>query len=87
MAIPQPAPQSVAIAGGGPVWLLLAPFLDFHGVRSVVFNSEPKPRRHPKGSAHNSRTMEHHRRLGIAPSSRSVGHVRFLSLVGRPQWL
>jgi 2-polyprenyl-6-methoxyphenol hydroxylase-like FAD-dependent oxidoreductase len=77
----------VAIAGGGPVGLLLALFLDFYGVRSVVFNSEPRPRRHPKGSTHNSRTMEHHRRLGIAPSSRSVGHVRFLSLVGRPQWL
>jgi 2-polyprenyl-6-methoxyphenol hydroxylase-like FAD-dependent oxidoreductase len=81
MAMPQPAPQSipVAIAGGGPVGLLLALFLDYYGVPSVLFNSEPKPRRHPKGSTHNSRTMEHHRRLGIAP------HVRDLCLpIDRP---
>jgi 2-polyprenyl-6-methoxyphenol hydroxylase-like FAD-dependent oxidoreductase len=63
---------SVAIAGGGPVGLLLALFLDLYGVRSVVFNSEPQPRRHPKGSTHNSRTMEHHRRLGIAPRVRDL---------------
>ena len=62
----------VAIVGGGPVGLLLALFLDLYGVRSVVFNSEPKPRRHPKGSTHNSRTMEHHRRLGIAPRVRDL---------------
>jgi 2-polyprenyl-6-methoxyphenol hydroxylase-like FAD-dependent oxidoreductase len=62
----------VAIVGGGPVGLLLALFLDRYGVRSVVFNSEPKPRRHPKGSTHNSRTMEHHRRLGIAPRVRDL---------------
>jgi 2-polyprenyl-6-methoxyphenol hydroxylase-like FAD-dependent oxidoreductase len=62
----------VAIAGGGPVGLMLALFLDLYGVRSVVFNSEPKPRHHPKGSTHNSRTMEHHRRLGIAPRVRDL---------------
>jgi 2-polyprenyl-6-methoxyphenol hydroxylase-like FAD-dependent oxidoreductase len=62
----------VAIAGGGPVGLMLALFLDRYGVRSVVFNSEPEVRRHPKGSTHNSRTMEHHRRLGIAPQIRDL---------------
>ena len=62
----------VAIAGGGPVGLLLALFLDYYGVRSVIFNSEPQVRRHPKGSTHNSRTMEHHRRLGIAPRVRKL---------------
>jgi 2-polyprenyl-6-methoxyphenol hydroxylase-like FAD-dependent oxidoreductase len=62
----------VAIVGGGPVGLMLALFLDFYGVRSVVFNSEPDVRRHPKGSTHNSRTMEHHRRLGIAPRVRDL---------------
>src|SRR5260221_13671741 len=56
----------IAIVGGGPVGLLLALFLDRYGVRSVIFNSEPEVRPHPKGSSHNSRTMEHHRRLGIA---------------------
>jgi 2-polyprenyl-6-methoxyphenol hydroxylase-like FAD-dependent oxidoreductase len=73
-AMPKSAVQNipVAIAGGGPVGLLLALFLDFYGVRSVVFNSEPKPRHHPKGSTHNSRTMEHHRRLGIAPRVREL---------------
>src|SRR5215470_750129 len=69
----------VAIVGGGPVGLLLALFLDFYGVRSVIFNSYPEVRRHPKGSTHNSRTMEHHRRLGIA------SRVRDLSLpIDRP---
>jgi 2-polyprenyl-6-methoxyphenol hydroxylase-like FAD-dependent oxidoreductase len=62
----------VAIAGGGPVGLMLALFLDRFGVRSVIFNNEPGPRRHPKGSTHNSRTMEHHRRLGIGPRVRDL---------------
>ena len=62
----------VAIAGGGPVGLMLSLFLDFHGVRSVIFNTEPEVRRHPKGSTHNSRTMEHHRRLGIAQQIRGA---------------
>ena len=62
----------VAIVGGGPVGLMLALFLDHYGVRSVVFNGEPEVRRHPKGSTHNSRTMEHHRRLGIAKQIRDL---------------
>src|SRR5262245_45464247 len=69
----------VASVGGGPVALPLALFLDFYGVRSMIFNSDPDVRRHPKGSTHNSRTMEHHRRLGIA------SRVRDLSLpINRP---
>lgn len=51
---------------------MLALFLDFYGVRSVIFNSERQARRHPKGSTHNSRTMEHHRRLGNAPRIRDL---------------
>jgi 2-polyprenyl-6-methoxyphenol hydroxylase-like FAD-dependent oxidoreductase len=62
----------IAIAGGGPVGLMLALFLDFYGVRSVIFNTEPEVRRHPKGSTHNARTMEHHRRLGIARQVRDL---------------
>jgi len=63
----------VAIVGGGPVGLMLALFLDRHGVTSVVFNSEATTRWHPKGSTHNARTMEHHRRLGIADRIRALG--------------
>src|SRR5581483_9387384 len=70
MADPNQVP--IAIAGGGPVGLMLALFLDHYGVRSVLFNSEPDVRRHPKGSTHNSRTMEHHRQLGIAPQVRDL---------------
>jgi 2-polyprenyl-6-methoxyphenol hydroxylase-like FAD-dependent oxidoreductase len=39
----------------------------------VLFNTEPEVRPHPKGSTHNARTMEHHRRLGIAPKIRALG--------------
>ena len=60
----------VAIVGGGPVGLMLALFLDHYGVKSVLFNGEPEVRWHPKGSTHNSRTMEHHRRLGLAQTIR-----------------
>ncbi len=63
----------VAIVGGGPVGLMLALFLDRHGVKSVVFNSEPTVRAHPKGSTHNSRSMEHYRRLGFAAQVRKLG--------------
>ncbi|WP_431227753.1 FAD-dependent monooxygenase [Burkholderia contaminans] len=65
--------RPVAIVGGGPVGLLLALFLDRHGVASVVFNREPGSRWHPKGSTHNARTMEHYRRLGISDAVRALG--------------
>ncbi|HTS40744.1 MAG TPA: FAD-dependent monooxygenase [Xanthobacteraceae bacterium] len=71
MSIGGPQNIPVAIVGGGPVGLMLALFLDRYGVRSVIFNSEAEVRPHPKGSSHNSRTMEHHRRLGIAQNIRS----------------
>lgn len=63
----------VAIVGGGPVGLALALMLDFHGVRSVVFNIEVDTRWHPKGSTQNARTMEHYRRLGFAHELRKLG--------------
>lgn len=65
--------RPVAIVGGGPVGLLLALFLDRHGVASIVFNREPDSRWHPKGSTHNARTMEHYRRLGISDAVRAQG--------------
>jgi 2-polyprenyl-6-methoxyphenol hydroxylase-like FAD-dependent oxidoreductase len=52
---------------------MLALFLDRHGIKSVVFNNEANTRWHPKGSTHNSRSMEHHRRLGLAPQIRALG--------------
>jgi len=63
----------VAIVGGGPVGLMLALFLDLHGVRSVLFNTEETTRWHPKGSTQNARTMEHYRRLGISGAIRTLG--------------
>ncbi|HEY4073931.1 MAG TPA: FAD-dependent monooxygenase [Herbaspirillum sp.] len=63
----------VAIVGGGPVGLMLAMFLDLHGITSVVFNVAPSVRMHPKGSTQNSRTMEHYRRLGFSEKVRKAG--------------
>lgn len=63
----------IAIVGGGPVGLMLALFLDRHGVRAVVFNAEDTTRWHPKGNTHNARTMEHYRRLGISGRVRRLG--------------
>lgn len=53
--------------------MMLALFLDWHGVRSVLFNTEATTRWHPKGSTESSRTMEHFRRLGIAGEIRKLG--------------
>src|SRR6185295_13285354 len=64
---------SVAIVGGGPVGLMLALFLDRFGVRSVLFNTEPTTRWHPRGSTHGARTMEHYRTLGLATAIRKLG--------------
>jgi 2-polyprenyl-6-methoxyphenol hydroxylase-like FAD-dependent oxidoreductase len=63
----------VLIVGGGPVGMLLALFLDRYGVNSVVFNTEAGVPTHPKANTHNSRTMEHYRRLGISGSVRKLG--------------
>jgi 2-polyprenyl-6-methoxyphenol hydroxylase-like FAD-dependent oxidoreductase len=63
----------VAIVGGGPVGLVLALFLDFHGIKSTLFNAEPEARWHPKGNGQNARTMEHYRRLGFSDAVRRLG--------------
>ena len=73
MATNEVKSSPVAIVGGGPVGLLLALFLDHYGVKSVLFNTEHEVRPHPKGSTHNARTMEHHRRLGFAAEIRALG--------------
>lgn len=64
---------SVAIAGGGPVGLMLALFLDHYGVKSVLFNTEETTRWHPKGGTEGARAMEHFRRLGFAHKIRELG--------------
>jgi 2-polyprenyl-6-methoxyphenol hydroxylase-like FAD-dependent oxidoreductase len=63
----------VTIVGGGPVGLLLALLLDFHGIRSTIINTEPNERWHPKGNGQNARTMEHYRRLGFSDDIRKLG--------------
>jgi 2-polyprenyl-6-methoxyphenol hydroxylase-like FAD-dependent oxidoreductase len=63
----------IAIVGGGPVGLMLALFLDRHGVKSTIFNIEDTTRMHPKGNTHNSRTVEHYRRLGLSERIRDLG--------------
>ena len=59
--------------GGGPVGLVLALFLDFHGAKCTIFNTEPESRWHPKGNGQNARTMELYRRLGFADEVRRLG--------------
>ncbi|MFD8705576.1 FAD-dependent monooxygenase [Kitasatospora sp. NPDC059648] len=63
----------VAIVGGGPVGIMLALFLDRHGVRSVVFDEAETPYDAPRGNTHNARTMEHYRSLGISAPIRALG--------------
>lgn len=63
----------MAIVGGGPVGLVLALFLDFHGVDCTIFNAEPESRWHPKGNGQNARTMELYRRLGFSDAVRRLG--------------
>lgn len=63
----------VGIVGGGPVGLMLALFLDRHGVRSVLFNTDETTRWHPKGGSQNARTMEYYRQLGISNKVRGLG--------------
>ena len=63
----------VAIIGGGPVGLVLALLLDYHGVRATIFNTEPQERWHPKGNGQNARTMEIYRQLGFSHEVRALG--------------
>jgi 2-polyprenyl-6-methoxyphenol hydroxylase-like FAD-dependent oxidoreductase len=63
----------VLIVGGGPVGMVLAMWLDALGVPCTVVNDEALPRRLPKGSTQNARTMEHYRRLGVVDGIRALG--------------
>lgn len=70
---PTPAKVPVVIVGGGPVGLMLALFLDYHGIPCTILNDAPCPYELPRGSTHNARTMEHYRRLGLADTIRELG--------------
>ncbi|MCQ4084303.1 FAD-dependent monooxygenase [Streptomyces sp. RB6PN25] len=66
----------VAVVGGDPAGLMLALFLDHHGVPSVVFDvcdPDGAPRNPPCATTQNARTMEHYRRLGVSASIRRLG--------------
>src|SRR5918994_903273 len=63
----------VAVVGAGPVGMNLCLHLARLGVQSMLIERESGPRRHPKGNTHNSRTMEHYRRLGLAREMRKLG--------------
>ncbi|KAM5353698.1 hypothetical protein ACJ41O_000348 [Fusarium nematophilum] len=64
---------TVVIAGGGPVGLLLARVLSFHGVKSVLFERNKTTTKWPKMDLTNSRSMELFRKLGLADDLRKQG--------------
>ncbi|MGE0733874.1 MAG: FAD-dependent monooxygenase [Alphaproteobacteria bacterium] len=63
----------ILIVGGGPVGLALAIELATRNVPCLLVNEGPSTAAHPQGNTHNSRTMEHYRRLGIADEIRKTG--------------
>lgn len=63
----------IIIVGGGPVGMMLALHLDYLGVASIILNIEDAPRQYPKGNTHNTRTMEHFRRIGLSKQLRTKG--------------
>ncbi|MEV5200481.1 FAD-dependent monooxygenase [Streptomyces sp. NPDC053720] len=69
----EPLRTPVAIAGSGPVGLMLALFLDHHGIPSTVFGTGRPWRDEPRGTTHDARTMEHYRRLGVSGPIRRLG--------------
>ena len=65
--------SDVIVTGGGPVGLCMALQLASYGIRSVLIETAPETRWHPKGNTNNARTMEIFRRMGIADSVRELG--------------
>lgn len=65
--------NTVLIAGGGPIGLLLATVLSHHGVRSVLLERNLTTTQWPKMDLTNARSMEMMRRLGLSESVRKLG--------------
>ena len=63
----------IMIVGGGPVGMNLALDLAWRGVPSILINQSETTPSHPQGNSHNTQTMEHYRRIGIADKIRAVG--------------
>lgn len=65
--------DTVLIAGGGPIGLLLATVLSHHGVRSVLLERNETTTKWPKMDLTNARSMEMLRRLGLSEEVREIG--------------
>lgn len=65
--------DTVVIAGGGPVGLILARILSHSGVKSVLFERNETTTSWPKMDLTNARSMELFKRLGIADGLRTQG--------------
>ncbi len=66
----------VLVAGGGPVGLTLALDLGLRGVPCLLVEPRVEPTREPRCTLTNMRSMEHFRRLGVAPAIRAAGVAR-----------
>lgn len=62
----------VLIAGGGPVGLMMALELDFHGIDAILIERNPTTTRHPKMDITSGRSMELFRRLGVIDQLRDA---------------
>ena len=62
----------VLIAGGGPVGLMMALELDYHGIDAILVERNPETTRHPKMDITNGRSMELFRRLGVIDKLRAA---------------
>jgi 2-polyprenyl-6-methoxyphenol hydroxylase-like FAD-dependent oxidoreductase len=61
------------VVGGGPVGLSAAIDLRWRGVPCMLVTEHLETAKHPKCNTTNARSMEHFRRIGIAPKLRSGG--------------
>lgn len=65
--------DTVVIAGGGPVGLLLSRVLSFYGVKSILFERNKTTTKWPKMDLTNVRSMEIIHKLGLADDLRKQG--------------
>lgn len=63
----------VLVAGAGPCGLMLANELGLRGVSCLVVDPKATTAFNPQANATQARTMEHFRRIGIAPQIRALG--------------